>query len=133
MLQKHGAQIAKRVEDANKLCVFLAGILTLAHSLQIAGVAENPLHSYFWQFVFVAALLDAGYEDTDYMACALGGVRAKKQRLRHNVAELRELSCVCKHTHAQNEWTPFKATGKWVYPTHEEAEFTADLAFGIAV
>ena len=55
------------------------------------------------------------------MACALGGARAKKQRLRSN------------DVHDEHEWDRSRdAKGRWTFPTKEEADYTAALAFAIA-
>ena len=133
MLAKQGAQAAKRVSEANELALFTASVLAAANAIEAAAAGENPLNSYYWEYEFIADLLQHGFLDTDYMACAHGGARAKKQRLRHNVKELESIGSTCKHIHHKDEWKQYKVRGKWVYPTQEEAEFTADLAFAIAV
>ena len=69
-----------------------------------------------------------------YNACCWGGARSKKQALESNVAEIDKLSCSCHHTHSRSEWTPYRTPdGSWKYPSTGEAEYTADLAFAIAV
>ena len=51
-----------------------------------------------------------------------------------DVAEIRAIHGECKHVHDGNEWKPRKdEAGKWYFSSHEEAEYTAHLAFGIAV
>ena len=75
-----------------------------------------------------------GAEPCTYNACCWGGARSKKQALESNVAEIDELRCSCHHTHSRSEWTPYRASdGSWKYPSTGEAEYTADLAFAIAV
>eukprot|EP00435_Cladocopium_sp_Y103_P073341 s50_g43.t1 len=39
----------------------------------------------------------------------------------------------CHHTHSVDEWTPYTAPGRHIYPSKEEAEYTAVLAYAIAV
>ena len=39
----------------------------------------------------------------------------------------------CHHSHAPHEWTPYLQDGQTIYPSKEEAEYTAVLAFAIAV
>ena len=39
----------------------------------------------------------------------------------------------CHHSHSPHEWTPYLQDGRTVYPSKEEAEYTAVLAFAIAV
>eukprot|EP00972_Heterocapsa_arctica_P008719 1278444-Heterocapsa_arctica.AAC.1 len=50
-----------------------------------------------------------------------------------NVPELRVLAAKCQHTHAADEWKPFWHGSGWSYPSSGEAEYTADLAFAVAV
>ena len=41
---------------------------------------------------------------------------------------------VCRHVHSATEWERVReASGRHAYPTKEEAEFTADLAFAVAI
>ena len=62
------------------------------------------------------------------------GARCKSQALEGNVDELQIIPAGCHHTHNPNEWKPFRdSSGGWVYPSSEEAEYTADLAFALAV
>eukprot|EP00435_Cladocopium_sp_Y103_P054452 s2532_g17.t1 len=72
--------------------------------------------------------------DTDYSACVFNSARAKSQRLRHNIQEIADWTNLqCHHIHAEDEWTPFTHDGVRVYPSKEEAEYSACLAFSIAV
>jgi hypothetical protein len=72
--------------------------------------------------------------DTAYAACTLGGARCKHQVLRHNVEEIQRWpSANCHHVHDPQEWTPYTCDGRRVYPSKEEAEYTAVLTFAIAV
>ena len=62
------------------------------------------------------------------------GARCKQQRLRHNVQEIAAWPPMqCHHQHDPDEWKPYTLQGKRVFPSHEEAECTAPLAFAIAV
>ena len=60
---------------------------------------------------------------------------AKAQTIRANIDEFRALRCECHHVHHHGEWKPHKdaATGRWIYPSSQEQEYTAELAFGIAI
>ena len=75
--------------------------------------------------------------DTAYAACTLGGARCKHQVLRHNLEEIQQWPSISKlpcHVHDPQEWTPYTCDGqRRVYPSKEEAEYTAVLAFAIAV
>ena len=74
------------------------------------------------------------WQDTVYSACCFMGARCKAQRLRHNIDEIAQWPALrCRHTHAADEWQPYLQDGQRVFPSKEEAEYTASLAFGIAV
>ena len=74
------------------------------------------------------------WQDTTYAACAFSGARSKQQRLRHNVDEISQWPLAeCHHIHDPAEWTPVLRDGERLYPSKEEAEYTAELCFAIAV
>ena len=39
----------------------------------------------------------------------------------------------CRHVHREDEWAPVQCNGESWYPTGEEAEYTAELAFQLAI
>ena len=60
--------------------------------------------------------------------------RCKHQALRHNLEEIQQWPPAnCHYVHDPQEWTPNTSSGKRVYPSKEEVEYTAVLAFAIAV
>ena len=72
--------------------------------------------------------------DTDYAACCWAGARCKQQKLRHNVQEIADWPAIqCHHIHNPREWEPWESSGQRVYPSKEEAEYTASLCFALAV
>ena len=73
--------------------------------------------------------------DTTYAACCFMGARCKQQRLRHNIQEIADWPVLeCHHLHRADEWEPWiDDEGQTVYPSKEEAEYTAFLGFAIAV
>ena len=79
--------------------------------------------------------MDSGhYWETEYSACVFQSARCKYQKLRHNVLEISQWPrALCAHTHASHEWKPWTEHGQRVYPSKEEAEYSAGLAFAIAV
>jgi hypothetical protein len=130
------AQDAERVQKANDLITFFCTLLTAATSSGAAGMLENPLRAWLWALDEVKKLLElTGWDDFDYWACALGGARAKGQRIRGNVEELTKIRCQCHHVHSTDEWKPWwdAAANRWTYPSAAEQEYTAELAFAIAV
>jgi hypothetical protein len=95
------------------------------------SVRENPAR---WTSSEVAMWESGQWSDTAYAACTLGGARCKHQVLRHNVEEIQRWpSANCHHVHDPQEWTPYTCDGRRIYPSKEEAEYTAVLAFAIAV
>ena len=99
-----------------------------------AAVLENPRRSYFWNLREARKWhAQKSVFDVEYDACCFGGARCKRQLLRTNVECLWRLRCKCRHVHTADEWTPQKLNGRWQYATGGEAEFTAELAFAIAI
>ena len=128
-------QQAKRVQDDNAACDFvLQEIMELA---QRGGTSlrENPWRSLHWHLPREKAMFDTGeWWDTHYASCVFAGARCKSQRLRHNVEEINAWPPLdCQHSHDPKEWDPYLVNGKAVFPSKEEAEYTAPLAFAIAV
>ena len=69
-----------------------------------------------------------------YDACCWGGARRKKQALESNVPEVQALRSSCHHVRPKSDWTPYRGKDStMVYPSSGGAEYTADLAFAIAV
>eukprot|EP00971_Amphidinium_carterae_P333172 6467749-Amphidinium_carterae.1 len=123
-----------RVQEANMLAQFTANMAEVTHKANGSVVLENPRNAYYWLLPSVANLLQSGFEDFDYHSCAWGGARSKKQRLRSNCPELKLVRADCKHVHDDAEWqaTRDELTGQYCYPTAEEQEYTAELAFVVA-
>ena len=126
---------AARVAQANLFIDFTFEQIALAVSANKAAVLESPARSHLWGFQQLKDIRKLpGWRRTLYNACCWGGARSKKQALESNVAEIDKLSCSCHHTHSRSEWTPYRTPdGSWKYPSTGEAEYTADLAFAIAV
>ena len=127
-----------RVEVANSLIKFMA---TLADQVADAGgavVGENPQNSWYWTILELIRKFDgAKWYDTLYAACAMGGARHKRQKIRHNVREVCKIRSQCHHVHDADEWKPTQPNpdepNYWCYPSKAEAEYTAELAWAIAI
>eukprot|EP00435_Cladocopium_sp_Y103_P041796 s1601_g11.t1 len=79
----------------------------------------------------VVRLWESGeWMETAYAACTLGGARCKQQLLRHNIEEIQQWPVAA--CHDPEEWTPYTREGRRIYPSKEEAEYTATLAYAIA-
>ena len=127
------ARDAQRVRVDNQACAF---VLDEIQGIQARGgisIRENPLRSLHWHLSQEKEMMASGHwNDTIYAACCFGGARCKMQRLRHNVDEIAQWP-PCHHSHDPREWEPWSDQGERIYPSKLEAEYTAPLAFAIAV
>ena len=128
---------ASEVSRANAVIQFIAILMQSVMHEDGGLVLENPLHSYLWMIFCMTSLMQypTGWFDVFYDACCLGGARCKHQRLRTNIAEMRSIECQCRHIHAPEEWEPMwdPQSHKYLFKGAEEAEYTADLCFMLAV
>ena len=123
---------AARVAQDNEASDFQLALQQALHEVGRGAFRENPRRSWHWQDPAEASL--PGWTDFDYDACCFQGARRKSQKIRHNLPELAMLlSPVCGHTHSPNEWQPTVIDGATVFPTQDEAEYTASLVFTIVV
>ena len=126
---------AERVAKDNLACSF---VLQEIHDLASRGgasVRENPWRSLHWFTQQERDMWDSGlWRDKRYSACVFAGVRSKSQCLRHNLDEIDDWPVMdCHHSHDPEEWAPSVVDGVRVFPSKEEAEYTAPLAFSVAV
>ncbi|CAE7815841.1 unnamed protein product [Symbiodinium sp. CCMP2592] len=101
----------------------------------VGSVRENPANSLHWLLPQEVQSFQSGlWQDKHYDTCCWGGARYKRQRLRHNLQEIADWPAIqCHHIHGKGEWDPQSLDGKHWFPSQEEAEYTAPLAFAIAV
>ena len=125
----------QRVRTDNQACEFILEEIRLLAERGGGSVRENPWRSLHWWGSTERAMMATGrWKDKRYDACCLGGARCKAQCLRHNIHEIEQWPpLTCHHSHAPHEWTPYLQDGQTIYPSKEEAEYTAVLAFAIAV
>ena len=125
----------QRVDRDNQASSFILGEISRLEQAGGASVRENPLRSLHWHTTQEVTMWQSGrWRDKQYASCVFAGARCKQQRLRHNLDEIDAWPVLaCHHTHAANEWEPWSQDGVRVYPSAEEAEYTAPLAFAIAV
>ena len=124
-----------RVDTDNAACGWMLTQLQKHAEGGGASVRENPWRSLHWYLPQEQAMMESGlWKDTQYSACVFAGARSKLQCLRHNVQEIEEWPpLMCHHTHHPREWERQESSdGRW-YPSKAEAEYTAVLAFSIAV
>ena len=126
---------AERVELANLFIDFTFAQIAKSVAAGSAAILESPERSHLWGFQQLKEIRKLPHwRRTQYDACCWGGARRKRQALESNVPEIQALGSNCHHVHAKDDWTPYRdANGKRVYPSSGEAEYTADLAFAIAV
>ena len=124
-----------RVDKDNAASSFILQEIDRLEQSGGASVRENPYRSLHWHVQQEVNMWATGrWKDKQYASCVFAGARCKQQRLRHNLAEIDSWPVLaCHHTHAANEWEPWLRNGVRVYPSAEEAEYTAPLSFAIAV
>jgi len=98
---------------------------------------ENPVNSWVRHFPLAKSLVaKPNWHQAEYPACAYFAARCKHQWLAANFEEITLLQVDgCFHLHDKDEWKPVFDEEKkmWFYPSSEEAEYTASLAFSLAV
>eukprot|EP00435_Cladocopium_sp_Y103_P044203 s3479_g12.t1 len=122
---------AQCVVTDNQACNY---VLQEIHKLSQRGggsARQNLARSLHWRSTAEVRLWESGdWMETAYAACTLGGARCKQQLLRHNIEEIKQWPvAACHHIHDPEEWTPYTSEGRRVYPSKEEAEYTATLAY----
>ena len=124
-----------RVEMDNSVTEFVLDLIEEHARRNGASIRENPARSLHCGLPTEVRMMKTGmWRDTEYHACSLGGARKKHQRLRHNVDEIAAWpNMACQHLHQRGEWSPQETGGHTYWPSEEEAEYTAALAYAIAV
>ncbi len=83
-LQEPGAEAELRAcTEANKLIYCSTAQLHAQVDRGEGALGENPRNSLYWKFPRVQELVAKDCADYEYDACAQGGARAKKQRIRN--------------------------------------------------
>ena len=128
-------KLSLRVKEANSFIDFSFNSINRALGRGSAAVLESPERSWLWQFQQAIELdNDPSWQATEYCACAHLAARCKRQKLKSNVEELSAAAAECHHLHSAHDWDPVKCQdGSWHYPGSQEAEYSAHLAFTIAV
>ena len=134
-LQSLAGRDATRVEQANPFIDITSVQVAKSVTAGRAAILESPARSHLWGFQQLKDIRKMpAWRRTLYDACYWGGARKKQQVLESNVPEVQALKSSCHHVHSSSEWTPYRGTnGAMVYPSSGEAEYTADLAFAMAV
>ncbi|CAE7039628.1 unnamed protein product [Symbiodinium sp. CCMP2592] len=125
---------AERVRRDNAACSWVLQQMQKVHARGGGCIRENPANSLHWRLPAEVEMQASGeWYDTTYSACVFAGARCKSQR-RHNVDEIASWPPLsCQHFHNPAEWDPVLRDGHPVYPSKEEAEYTAPLSFSIAI
>ena len=120
----------RRVDVENAACSWILKQLQAIADDGRGALQENPARSLHWSLPQEETMMESGlWYDTTYSACVF------IQRLRHNIHEIELIHPrECHHQHAAWEWDPWEDTqGRHQFPSKEEAEYSATLAFAIAV
>ncbi|CAJ1339037.1 unnamed protein product [Effrenium voratum] len=114
----------RRVDVDNAACSW---ILKQLQAIGRGALRENPARSLHWSLPQEETMMESGlWYDTTYSACVFMSARCKHQRLRHNIHEIELIHPrECHHQH--------DTQGRHQFPSKEEAEYSATLAFAIAV
>ena len=110
---------------------------TVSNDLELSPegmLLESPKNSWFWEFPGAGKVRRRNsWRRDEYADCGLNGARRKAQALEGNIEEVQCIRVECPHAHDQDEWEPECIPEQgWFYPSAEEAEYTADLAFALA-
>lgn len=123
-----------RVSAANMLYEFVAQIVTLAHSLGLMVVVENPRSSLFWLTRFWKGI-KVPMQYTAHQACAYGGERPKWTVLAWNHPAFSSINRCCPgegtHHHHKPWGLVYSETGTH-FSTSEETAYPRGLAHAIA-
>ena len=124
----------ERVKTMNSIADWGLELLNKVLDRGDGALVENPQNSYFWLLEGAQTMLEKGCVDYEHAACAFMGARAKKQRWRGNIEQVRQRRAECRHVHSKDEWQWKRdASGHAKPQTKEEAEYTAHHAFYMAV
>ena len=129
-------QAAERVTRDNVCSDFALAVQFVMNLKNKGAFRENPRNSYHWIDPVEVFLSESDDWTTwDYDACCLFASRRKKQRIIHNISDMKSLpNLTCGHVHDEHEWKPVQAPGQPTYfPSKEEAEYTAHLCFTLVV
>ena len=123
-----------RVFQDSLACDFILDELQQLQDRGRSSLRENPDRRLHWERAQEKRMWQTGaWWETKYDACVFVRARCKSQRLRHSVEEISQWPDLrCRYSHDPDEWTPYLQDGRRVYPSHEEAEYTASLAVAIA-
>ena len=129
-----GAKDRARVSAANTLYEFVAKIVTLAHSMGLIIVVENPRSSLFWLTRFWKSI-GVPMQYTAHQACAYGGERPKWTVLAWNHPAFSSINRCCpgegKHHH-HKPWGLVRSETGTHFSTSEETAYPRGLAHAIA-
>ena len=119
---------AQRVDADNKASDFQLAVQHVMHSHGRGAMRENPRRSFHWADPNEVWMHSQGcWHDFEYDSCCFNSVRRQVQTIRRNMLGLLAwLNLRCAHWHSQDD-------GATIYPSKEEAEYSAALVFTLAV
>ena len=127
---------AQRVDTDNAASDFQLAVQHVMDHHGRGAFRENPRRSLHWKDPNECWMKDNHrWYDFEYDSCCFNSVRRKSQTIRHNMPELLALPTLrCAHWHSEDEWRPYSGlNGETIYPSKEEAEYSAALVFTIVV
>ena len=127
---------AEQVACANQVYRSCVRVLYRAYKTGALVSIENPVRSWLWPLLAVLikqhgpqSFVDWYFsmQDYDFDACMFGSQRAKSTRVKGTPQVFEGLQQTCDNSHVHLPWKPAFQSGRWVYPTKEEAEYTPGL------
>ena len=127
---------AAQVEASNAVYKACVRILFRAYETGALITIENPVRSWLWPLLAVLVKSQGSkafsdwffsLQDYDFDACMFGARRAKATRIKGSPSVFDGLQISCDNNHPHLSWKPVRVSGRWVYPTKDEAEYTPSL------
>jgi hypothetical protein len=125
----------RRAERDNAVTHFILELLEDHDARGGGSMREGPGRSLHWRLPKEQEMWGSGrWEDKRYAECALRGARCKQQRIRYSIGDFSLWPPMnCHLIHNPGEWEPQVVEGRTCWPSREEAEYTATMAFQVAV
>ena len=133
---------AAQVAASNAVYKACVRILFRAYETGALIAIENPVRSWLWPLLAVLVKSQGSkafsdwffsLQDYDFDACMFGSRRAKATRIKGSPGVFDGLQISCDNSHPHLSWKPVRVSGRWVYPTKEEAEYTPELCHFLCV
>ena len=136
------ADLKPPVAASNAVYKACVRILFRAYETGALITIQNPVRSWLWPLLAVLVKSQGSkafsdwffsLQDYDFDACVFGSRRAKATRVKGSPGVFDGLQISCDNSHPHLSWKPVRVSGRWVYPTKEEAKYTPELCHFLCV